>query len=74
MKLVIFFVHFEDFLLKSLDQTWYVLFRSRIVCNYLQNLAYSQLVNLLAGPKHGFRTVKTDAVKVSVRFNLVAQL
>ena len=74
MKLVFFFVHFDEFLLKSFDQTRYVFLRRWIIRNYLKNFAYVQFVDLLTGPKHGFRTVKTHAVKVSARFNLVTQL
>ena len=74
MKLVFFFAHFDELLLKSFNQTRYVFLSSWIVRNYFQNLTYIQFVKLLTGPKHWFRTVKTHAVKVSVRFNLVTQL
>ena len=74
MKLVFFFAHFDELLLKSFNQTRYVFLSSWIVRNYLQNLTYIQFVKLLTGPKDWFRTVKTHAVKVSVRFNLVTQL
>jgi hypothetical protein len=74
MKLVVFFALFDEFLFKSFNQTRYVLLGSWIVRNYLQNFAYSQFVDFLAGSKHWFRTVKTHAVKVSVRFSLVTQL
>jgi hypothetical protein len=74
MKLVFFFAHFDELLLKSFNQTRYVFLSSWIIHNYFQNLTYVQFVKLLAGPKHWFRTVKTHAVKVSVRFNLITQL
>jgi len=74
MKLVFFFAHFDELLLKSLNQTRYVFLSSWIVRDYLQKFAYSQFVDLLTGPKHWFRTVKTHAVKVSAKFNLVTQL
>ena len=74
MKLVFFFAHFHELLLKSLNKTRNVFLSSRIVRNYLQNFAYVQFVKLLTGPKHWFRAVKTHAVKFSVRFNLVTQL
>lgn len=74
MKLVFFFAHFDELLLKSFNQTRYVFLSSWIVRNYLQNLVYVQFVNLLAGPKNRLRTIKTYAVKFTVRFNLVTQL
>ena len=74
MKLVVFFAHFDELLLKSLNQTRYVLLSSRIVRNYLENFAYNQFVDLLAGSKHGFRAVKPHTVKFSVRLNFVTQL
>jgi hypothetical protein len=74
MKLVVFFAHFDELLLKSLNQTRYVLLSSWIVRNYFENFAYSQFVDLLAGSKYGFRAVKPHAVKFSVRFNFVIQL
>jgi hypothetical protein len=74
MKLVVFFAHFDELLLKPLDQTRYVFFSSRIIRNYFKNLTYIQFVKLLTSPKHGFRAVKTHAVKFSVRLNFVTQL
>jgi hypothetical protein len=74
MKLVAFFPHFDELLLKPLDQTRYVFLSSRIVRSYLQNLAYIQFVKFLARPKHWFRAVKSDAVKVFGRLILVTQL
>ena len=74
MKLVVFFAHFYELLLKPLNQTGNVFLSGWIVRNYLQNFAYIQFVDLLAGPKHGFRAVKTYAVKFAVRFSFVTQL
>lgn len=74
MKVVVFFAHFDELLLKPLNQTRYVLLSSRIVRNYLQNLTYIQFVKLLASSKHWFGAVKPHAVKFAVRPNFVTQL